>query len=131
MANKLKDPDIDFYAPFQSGEGTCYPLYPENYYRVPYTPMFSAKGGKKGGNANITYSNGVDLNLNKKGGKKKQKGGKGLEAPEKFSMFGESSNALTEKFSSTNMGIPYATQGGGKKKRNNSKKRSNSKGGKK
>jgi hypothetical protein len=118
MSQRLKDPSIDFYKPFQSGEGTCYPIYPENYYNTQYTPMFGGKTRKhKGGkDSEITYSNGVDLNLKVGGRKKSQKGGN-LGVSEKFNMFGEDSkNSLTEKFSNTNMGIPYATQAGGKKK---------------
>ena len=118
MSQPLKDPSIDFYKPFQSGEGTCYPLYPENYYRTQYTPMFGGKTRKhKGGkNSDVIYSNGVDLNL-KVGGKRKSQKGGNLGVNEAFNMFGENSkNTLSEKFSNTNIGIPYATQAGGKKK---------------
>lgn len=116
MTKDLKDPAIDFYAPFQSGEGVCNPIYPKNYYNTQYTPMFDKQtGGKK---RQMIYSNGVDLNLD--GGKKRksknQKGGN-LGAVEKFNMFGESeSGKVNEKFESNNLGIPYATQAGGKKK---------------
>lgn len=59
---QFKDPMVDFYQPFQSGEGTCFPIFPWNYYN---TNKCGGKGGKKqkGGNSCQTpesYTNGMD-----------------------------------------------------------------------
>ena len=127
----LKDP-INFQTPFQSGEGTCYPIKESVYYNVPYTTMFGGKKSRKlkggqlynlnGEMGGPLYSNGVNLDC-QNGGKKKQKGGN-LGPQEKFSMFGQDDfkSGLNENFSATNMGLTYATQAGGKSKSKKSKK---------
>lgn len=74
-AEDNKNPLLSFRKPFQSGEGTCYPIYYKNYYDTQYTPMFGGKKGKKGKKtprgkkqkggescpAPLSYSDGVDL----------------------------------------------------------------------
>jgi len=58
----MRDPSVDFYKPFQSGEGMCNPIYPWNYYNVPYTSMYGGKKHKhkKGGATHVSYANGMN-----------------------------------------------------------------------
>lgn len=65
----MKDPSVDFYKPFQSGEGTCYPIYPWNYYNVPYTKMFNNDQIPQGVPGPIPTEGGNQMY----GGKKKRK----------------------------------------------------------
>ena len=36
----IKDPSVSFNAPFQSGQGLCYPIYAKNNYKTQTTPLF-------------------------------------------------------------------------------------------
>lgn len=97
----MKDP-INFQTPFQSGEGTCYPIKEYVYYNTQYSPMFGntpndpykvkgvdpndylspvLSGGKRKlkmrkGGAETIYSNGVDLNIPESLDQQMLKGGK-------------------------------------------------------
>ena len=54
-----RDPLVSFNTPFQSGDGLCYPIYPQNYYKTQTTPMFGGrktKKSQKGGNTIGNYS---------------------------------------------------------------------------
>jgi hypothetical protein len=115
-----RNPMDSFNKPFQSGDGLCYPIYAQNYYKTQTTPMYGGRKTKKsqksqkGGNnirdlsqdstisdypgdAYLTYPN-----------QRNALTGYGVPQP---------MNPLTESFLNSNMGITYATQAGGRKKK--------------
>ena len=115
-----RDPLVSFNTPFQSGDGLCYPVYPENYYKTQTTPMYGGRKSKKsnksqkGGNNIGDYSQPSTVN--------DYPGDAYLTNPgERYALTGsgvpQPMNPLTEKFLSNNMGITYATQAGGRKKK--------------
>ena len=118
-----RNPMDSFNKPFQSGDGLCYPIYAQNYYKTQTTPMYGGRKTKKS--------------------QKSQKGGKGVNYIGDYSQLSTISdypgdaylinpnqrneftgsgvrqpmNPLTESFLNSNMGITYATQAGGRKKK--------------
>jgi len=102
-----------FNKPFQSGDGLCYPIYAQNYYKTQTSPMFGGKKSQKGGNVIGDYSNPstpFDYPGNAYLTNPNQRNaltGSGI--PQQI-------NPLTEQFLNSNMGITYATQAGGRKK---------------
>jgi hypothetical protein len=119
----MNDPLVSFNAPFQSGDGLCYPIYPMNYYKTETSPMFGGrkksqnsqkyKKGQKGGNTICDYSQPSTIN--------DYPGDAYLSSlDQRYALTGsgvpQAMNPLTENFLSNNIGITYATQAGGKRK---------------
>ena len=115
-----RDPLVSFNTPFQSGDGLCYPVYPQNYYKTQTTPMYGGRKTKKtqksqkGGNHIGDYSQPSTVN--------DYPGDAYLTNPnERYELTGsgvsQPMNSLTESFLNSNMGITYATQAGGRKKK--------------
>ena len=110
----MKDPSVDFYKPFQSGEGTCYPIYPWNYYNVPTSPMFGGKRKqKKGGSCSddTSYANGTNLHgLNAHDLNLKNNFGPFLYPPSKLPMNPQSGGKRKHKGGSNTIGPQFLTQ---------------------
>jgi hypothetical protein len=115
-----RNPMDSFNKPFQSGDGLCYPIYAQNYYKTQTTPMYGGRKNKKsqksqkGGNTIGDYSQPSTIN--------DYPGDAYLINPnQRYELTGygvpQPMNPLTEKFLSNNMGITYATQAGGRKKK--------------
>jgi hypothetical protein len=115
-----RDPLVSFNTPFQSGDGLCYPVYPQNYYKTQTTPMYGGRKTKKtqksqkGGNQLGDYSQPSTVN--------DYPGDAYLTSlDERYELTGsgvsQPMNSLTESFLNSNMGITYATQAGGRKKK--------------
>jgi hypothetical protein len=116
-----RDPLVSFNTPFQSGDGLCYPVYPQNYYKTQTSPMFGGRKTKKsqksqkGGGIKIgDYSQSSTVNdypgtaYLTNPSQRNALTGSGVPQP---------MNPLTKQFLSNNMGITYATQAGGRKKK--------------
>ena len=118
-----RNPMDSFNTPFQSGDGLCYPIYAQNYYKTQTTPMFGGRKSKKsqkGGNTIGDYSQPSTVD--------DYPGNAYLSNPnQRYALTGsgvpQPMNPLTEQFLSNNMGVTYATQAGGR--RRNSKKGGN------
>jgi hypothetical protein len=115
-----RNPMDSFNKPFQSGDGLCYPIYAQNYYKTQTTPMYGGRKTKKsqksqkGGNyiKDLSQDSTISdypgdaylINPNQRNALT----GSGVPQP---------MNPLTESFLNSNMGITYATQAGGRKKK--------------
>jgi len=116
----MRDPLVSFNTPFQSGDGLCYPVLPQNYYKTQTSPMYGGRKKtqktqktQKGGNKIGDYSTPSTI--------KDYPGTAYLSSlDQRYALTGsgvpQPMNPLTEKFLSNNMGITYATQAGGRKK---------------
>jgi hypothetical protein len=116
----MRDPLVSFNTPFQSGDGLCYPIYPQNYYKTQTSPMYGGrkknqktKKTQKGGNKIGDYSTPSTI--------ENYPGTAYLSSlDQRYALTGsgvpQPMNPLTEKFLSNNMGITYATQAGGRRK---------------
>ena len=115
-----RNPMDSFNKPFQSGDGLCYPIYAQNYYKTQTTPMYGGRKtnksqkSQKGGNYIGDYSQPSTIN--------DYPGNAYLTNPnQRYALTGsgvpQPMNPLTESFLNSNMGITYATQAGGRKKK--------------
>jgi hypothetical protein len=116
-----RNPMDSFNKPFQSGDGLCYPIYAQNYYKTQTTPMYGGHKTKKSQKSQKGGDNFIK-NLSQPSTINDYPGDAYLTNPnERYDLTGsgvpQPMNPLTQKFLSNNMGVTYATQAGGRKKK--------------
>ena len=116
-----RNPMDSFNKPFQSGDGLCYPIYAQNYYKTQTTPMYGGHKTKKSQKSQKGGDNFIK-NLSQPSTISDYPGDAYLINPNQRNEFTGSGvkqpmNPLTESFLNSNMGVTYATQAGGRKKK--------------